>query len=72
MNLEKRRILFFIPQWPASNSGVLHSQVLSTARFLSEQGFECMFIGCDFDDEKAALEKSGQTVRDLIADLDLS
>jgi len=42
----KKKILFFVPEWNALTSAVLHSQVLSVARFLSENGFECMFVGC--------------------------
>lgn len=54
MKKERGRILFFVPEWPALSSGVLHSQVLSVARFLSENGFQCMFVGCEVSDEKAA------------------
>lgn len=53
MKTKKRRILFFVPEWPALTSGVLHSQVLSVARFLSESGFECLFVGCEISEEKA-------------------
>ncbi len=53
MVIETARIVFFVPEWPASNSAVLHSQVLSVAKFLSKNGFCCMFIGCDISDEKA-------------------
>jgi len=41
----KKKILFFVPEWNALTSAILHSQVLSVARFLSENGFECMFVG---------------------------
>lgn len=54
MKTTTRRILFFVPEWSALASGVLHSQVLSVARFLSAHGFECMFVGCEISDEKAA------------------
>lgn len=54
MKTEMQRILFFVPEWPALASGVLHSQVLSVARFLSERGFECMFVGCEASTEKAS------------------
>lgn len=54
MTIETAKIVFFVPEWPASNSAVLHSQVLSVAKFLSENGFSCMFLGCDVSDEKAA------------------
>jgi len=50
---EQPRVIFFVSSFPASSSGVLHSQVLSMVRFLSEQGFECLFIGSDVSVDKA-------------------
>lgn len=48
------RILYFVPEQRALDSGVLHAQVLSPAQHLAKLGFECMFIGSDVSDEKAA------------------
>lgn len=42
----RKKILFFVPEGNVLTNAVLHSQVLSTARFLSENNFECMFVGC--------------------------
>lgn len=47
------RILFFAPELPASSSGVLHSTVLAEAEYLSQNGFECLFIGSDISESKA-------------------
>ncbi|OEU70793.1 MAG: hypothetical protein BA863_01365 [Desulfovibrio sp. S3730MH75] len=63
MKSDTKRILFFVPEWPALASGVLHSQVLSVARFLSESGFECLFVGCEVSDEKAT--EAGKKVFDV-------
>lgn len=50
---ESARIIFFVPEFPALASGVLHAQVLSMAGFLQAQGFTCMFTGCESSPEKA-------------------
>lgn len=54
MSLEKPRILYFAPEWPASSSGVLHSTVLAEASYLQRNGLDCFFIGTDVSNEKAA------------------
>jgi glycosyltransferase involved in cell wall biosynthesis len=41
------RIVFFVPEWPVSGSAVLHSQVLTAASFLSANGAQCLFVGCE-------------------------
>lgn len=43
----KTEILFFVPEWPALDSPILHAQVLSVAGFLSRQGFYCRFAGAE-------------------------
>lgn len=64
----KKRILFFVPERNALTSAILHSQVLSVVRFLSENGFECMFIGCideggnECEAEKIIKDKYGISV----------
>ncbi len=50
----KPKILYFVPDWPASSSGVLHSTVLAEAGFLHRKGLDCFFIGTDVSAEKAA------------------
>lgn len=41
------RLVFFVPEWPATSNGVLQSQVLSVARYLTSIGISCLFVGCD-------------------------
>ena len=47
MEIKNKRILMIVSGWPASKSGILHSQVLSVAKYLNQIGLNCMFIGCD-------------------------
>lgn len=54
MSSQSVRILYFVPDWPASASGVLHSTVLAEAKYLQRNGFDCFFIGTDITDEKAS------------------
>lgn len=54
MRQEKPRILSFVPHWPASSSGVLHSTILTKAGYMQRNGLDCFFIGTDVSDEKAA------------------
>ena len=54
MKSMRPRILFFVPELPAFNSGVLHSQVLTPAGYLAQNGFECFFVGSDISQEQAA------------------
>lgn len=42
----KPRILFFTPERPAS-AGLLHAQVMTPARTLLQNGFECLFLGAE-------------------------
>lgn len=53
MKSMRSRIVFFVPEWPASNSSVLESQVLVVAGFLSRRGVTCLFIGTDRSDPEA-------------------
>lgn len=50
---KKRKILFFVTEWPALDNGVLHSQVLSVAGFLTEHDFECIFVGSEVSKNRA-------------------
>ena len=50
-----RRVLFFVPEWPAGSSGILRSQVLAVAEFLGSRGITCLFVGTDCN-EKSAYE----------------
>ncbi|ULA63029.1 MAG: hypothetical protein LZF86_100027 [Nitrospira sp.] len=43
----KSEILFFVPEWPALDSPILHAQVLSVASFLNREGFSCRFAGAE-------------------------
>lgn len=43
----KSKILFFVPEWPALDSPILHAQVLSVASFLNREGFSCRFAGAE-------------------------
>ena len=45
--MEPKRILFFVPEWPAGSSGITHSRVLSMARLMMELGHECLYLGCE-------------------------
>jgi glycosyltransferase involved in cell wall biosynthesis len=46
-------ILFFVPEWPALDSPILHAQVLSVATFLSREGFYCRFAGAETSPSRA-------------------
>lgn len=52
-SVEMQRVLFFVPEWPALDSAVLHAQVLSVAGFLNRSGFECEFVGAETTVERA-------------------
>lgn len=52
-NPRKTEILFFVPEWPALHSPVLHAQVLSVARFLNQNGFGCRFAGAETSPSRA-------------------
>jgi glycosyltransferase involved in cell wall biosynthesis len=49
----KTEILFFVPEWPALDSPILHAQVLSVAVFLNQQGFSCSFVGAETSPARA-------------------
>ena len=49
----KAEILFFVPEWPALDSPILHAQVLSVAAFLNQQGFSCNFVGAETSPSRA-------------------
>jgi glycosyltransferase involved in cell wall biosynthesis len=49
----KTEILFFVPEWPALDSSILHAQVLSVAAFLNQQGFICRFAGAETSPARA-------------------
>lgn len=42
-----KHIVFFVPEWPALDGHILHSQVLSPAHFLSKNGYKCTFFGTE-------------------------
>jgi len=46
-------ILFFVPEWPALDSAILHAQVLSVASFLNQHGFVCQFAGAETSPSRA-------------------
>ena len=54
MESVRPRILYFVPEWPALDSGVLHSQILTQAGYLAQNGFECFFVGSEISKEQAA------------------
>lgn len=49
----KTEILFFVPEWPALDSSILHAQVLSVAAFLRQEGFTCRFAGAETSPSRA-------------------
>ena len=53
MHAAKAEILFFVPEWPALNSPILHAQVLSVASFLNREGFSCRFAGAEISLSRA-------------------
>ncbi|MGC4097160.1 MAG: glycosyltransferase [Nitrospira sp.] len=54
----KSEILFFVPEWPALDSPILHAQVLSVAAFLRQQGFACRFVGAETSRTRAMEAKT--------------
>lgn len=54
MKEAKPRILYFVPEWPASTSAILHSTVLAEAKYLHNNGYDTFFIGTDVSNKKAA------------------
>ncbi len=53
MTIPDTRVLFFVPEWPALESGVLASQVFAVAGFLARKGFTCLFVGAERSEEQA-------------------
>ncbi len=53
MHAVKAEILFFVPEWPALDSPILHAQVLSVASFLNREGFSCRFAGAEISLSRA-------------------
>jgi glycosyltransferase involved in cell wall biosynthesis len=49
----KTEILFFVPEWPALDSPILHAQVLSVAAFLNQKGFISRFAGAELSPSRA-------------------
>jgi glycosyltransferase involved in cell wall biosynthesis len=49
----KAEIIFFVPEWPALDSPILHAQVLSVASFLNQEGFSCRFAGAETSPPRA-------------------
>lgn len=49
----KTEILFFVPEWSALDSPILHAQVLSVAAFLNQKGFTCRFAGAESSPSRA-------------------
>ncbi|WP_342350000.1 hypothetical protein, partial [uncultured Nitrospira sp.] len=45
--------MFFVPEWPALDSPILHAQVLSVASFLNQEGFSCRFAGAEISPSRA-------------------
>jgi glycosyltransferase involved in cell wall biosynthesis len=57
--LENKRILYFVPEWPATTSGILHSTVLAEAAFVQQYIGECYFVGTDNSEQKAEGAEAG-------------
>ncbi len=53
MTTPDTRVLFFVPEWPALESGVLASQVFAVAGFLARNGFACFFVGAERSEKQA-------------------
>ena len=53
MTTHDTRVLFFVPEWPALESGVLASQVFAVAGFRARKGFDCLFVGAERSEEQA-------------------
>jgi glycosyltransferase involved in cell wall biosynthesis len=53
MHTVKAEILFFVPEWPALDSPILHAQVLSVASFLNQEGYSCRFAGAETSPARA-------------------
>lgn len=47
MRVPAPHVLFFVPEWPALDSSILHAQVLSVAGFLAREGYSCQFAGAE-------------------------
>ncbi len=52
---QQAHILLFIPEFPALDHGVLHAQVLSVARFLTERNYICHFMGVEKSYDRAEM-----------------
>lgn len=53
MNMSDKNVLFFVPEWPALDSAILHAQVLSVASFLNQEGYSCRFAGAEITPSRA-------------------
>lgn len=53
MTTSDTRVLFFVPEWPALESGVLASQVFAVAGFLTRKGIDCLFVGAERSEAQA-------------------
>jgi glycosyltransferase involved in cell wall biosynthesis len=51
--LGHKKILYFVPEWPTTASGVLHSTVLAEAAFVQRNIGDCFFVGTDISEQKA-------------------
>lgn len=51
--MKKRNIIFYIPDEIIRCNGVFQSQVLEQARFLNDNGFQCLIVGSDVNKELA-------------------
>lgn len=56
--MKKGNIIFYIPDGIIRSSGVLKSQILNQARFLSKQGFKCLIVASDINEEMAMITKN--------------
>jgi glycosyltransferase involved in cell wall biosynthesis len=61
--MSKTRIIYYVPELSALSSGILHSQVLTPASFISGKGFECIFIGAEPTENNA--KKAQQKIESL-------
>ncbi len=53
MKKTRSNVLIFMPEWSALDSGVVHSQVLSVAEFLTKNGIICTFFGVESTSKRA-------------------
>ena len=56
--MKEVNIIFYIPDEIIRSSGILKSQILGQARFLSKKGFQCLIVTIDINEEMAMVTKN--------------